>query len=420
MTITYWIGNAQSTPQVATITVTAVAIGGVLTATINGASVSYTCVSGDTVTTAAALWYALLIAARSIIPEFGELTFSNPSGGVITATASSAGTPFTMTKSQSGGATCTLSTTTANVSPSDVINPQNWVRGATNQIPQNGDDVVLANSSVPLLWNLDQLSGVLLNSFTRYQSFVASIGLPELNPLGYAEYRPTYLILGSNVTALPVVLGVGVGNGPSRERYNVGSYRTNLTVIASGSPLDAYAVRFLGSNGANTATILGTTVGVAMLPAETAALNLATVDGGGSLDLGPGVAFSGTGGGGTLTMRGGVCTAYCAPAAIVATNSAQLTLSATSGTYSALTASDGTHVRLTQPMTISSYTLARSSVIDNSANLGAVTLTSGSLDGTCQIIDANNGITFTNAATVNGQVTSGPFVFTGARTVKVT
>lgn len=427
MPTTSWNPNGQNIAQVSTIVVTAVAVGGTLTATINNKSITYTCITGDTIATAATAWLALL-QASTVPPEFTEITWANDTSATITATATEPGTPFTLTKSQSGGATCTLTATTANSSESDINNANNWIRNGVASLPQNGDDVVLANSDVPLLWNLDAFSAILLNSWTRYQSFTGTVGLPEQNPLGYVEYRPTYLLLASNINpgvgALPLTLGPGAGSGPTRERYNVQSYRTNLVVIASGPPTDAYAIRFLGSHGQNTLTVLGSSVGVCMLPTEVtpngSTINTASVDGGGTLDCGVGCAFSGTGGGGTLTITGGTCTLFCTPT-IVARNNATVTVSAPSGTYSSITLNNGVTLTVTCAMTITSLTVQKSSNVDLSANLGAVTVTSSTIDGdTCQILDPNNCVTWSNASTVNGQVTSGPFVFTGSRTVKVT
>ena len=421
-----WNPNSQNTAQVDTLVVTGVAVGGTLSAVINGKSITYTCITGDTTATAATGWQALL-AGSTVPPEFGEIDFT-VSSSTITATASSPGTPYTMTKSQSGGATCTLTHTTANASESDVYNASNWIRGGVAQLPQNGDDMVLGNSSVPLLWNLDLLSGVLLNSYSRYQSFTGTVGLPENNPLGYVEYRPTYFKIGSNInpaiSAFQMILGAGSGQGPTRERYDLQSYRTALTVIASGTPADDYAVRFLGSHGLNAITVLGSSVGICMLPTEVtpygATINTATVDGGGTLDCGAGCQFSGTSGGGTLTVTGGTCALFDTPS-ITARNNATVTLAAQNGTYSSVVCNNGVTLNIVAPMTITVLTWQKSSTVDASNTLGAVTVTTSTMDGdTCVVTDPNNVITWTNATTVNGEVTSGPFQFTGSRTVKVT
>lgn len=421
-----WVGNGQNIAQVTTLVVNAVAVGGTLSATINGKSITYTCVTGDTTATAATNWQALLTAS-DVPPEFGEIDWT-VSGSTITATAGTPGTPYTLTKSQSGGATCTLTTTVANSSQSDLTNAANWNRLGIPALPTTGDDVIIANTAVPILWNLDGLSGVLLNSWTRYQSFTGTIGLPENNPLGYVEYRPTYLELGSNVNpaldGFALTLGPGEGSGPTRERYDMQSYRTNFVAIAAGAPEDAYSIRFLGSHGENNLKITNVSVGVAMLPTETfptgATIGTATVDGGGTLDCGTGCTFSGTGGGGSITITGGTSTLFCVPN-IVARNNATVTLSAPDGTYSTITAVNGVQMTITCAMTITSLTLQKSSNLDASQNLGDVTITSSTMDGdTCQILDPNNTITFTNATTVAGQVSSGPITFTGSRTLKLT
>jgi len=427
MPTTTWNGNGQNISQIDTLQVTGVSVGGTLSAVINGKSIVYTCVTGDTPITAATNWAALLNAS-TVPPEFTEMTWTNPSDGVIVATATTPGTPFTLSKSQSGGATCTLTLTTSNSSQSDVTNPANWIRNGVASLPQNGDDAVLANTSIPLLWNLDQLGSILLNSWTRYQSFTGTVGLPENNPLGYVEYRPTYLLLGSNINpalgGLPISLGPGTGSGPTRERYNVQSYRATVTLIAAGSPQDAYAVRFLGTHGQNAVTVLGSSMGICMLPTEVspngALLNMATVDGGGTLDCGIGCAFSGTAGGGTITITGGSSTLFCSPN-VVAQNNATVTLSAPNGVYSNVSAINGVQLTTTCSMTITSLAVQKSSNLNNSNNLGAITVISSVIDGdTCQINDPNNTMTFTNATTVNGQVTSGPIVFTGPRSMKLT
>lgn len=421
MATTYWIGNGQQVAQVATLTVTAVSVGGTLSAVINTKTITYTCITGDTTSTAASGWQALLSNAVGA-PEFGEITFT-VSANVITATASIPGTPYTMTKNEAGGATCTLTTTQANVSQSDVNNADNWRRNGVAAIPQSGDDVIVSDSSIPLLWNLDAFSAVLFASFTRTQSFTGTVGLPENNPNGYYEYRPTYFLMGASVSPLPVRLGTGAGsgNGPTRERYNVGTYRTTLTVLASGSPADDYAIRFLGTHANNQITVIGTSVGVAMLPGETSTVDLATVDGGGTLDFGVLTTFTGTGGGGTLTVTGGSSTIYCTPAAVVARNNASVTLASPSGTYASVTANNGVQMTWAASFTITSLTVQKSSNVSNSNNLGAIVVTNATIDGdTCQIADPNNSVTWTNAPTINGQVTSGVFVFTGPRTLKLT
>src|SRR6266850_7945073 len=146
-----WLGNSQNIAQTVTLQVTAVAVGGILTATINGKDISYTCVTGDTVDSAAAAWQAAL-AGSTVPPEFAEETWTVV-GDTITATAGVPGRPFAgmtggLTSSGAGGATVTQTTTQASVSQSDPGLAANWNRAGTPAIPQNGDDVVIADSVV--------------------------------------------------------------------------------------------------------------------------------------------------------------------------------------------------------------------------------------------------------------------------------
>ena len=167
MPTTYWSPNQAAIAQVETYTFTAPSsIGNTYTATINGKSVTYASISGDTAALAATGLYNLLNVSTSIAPELTEITFANPSSGIITATAKEPGTPFANVPGTSAGLVLTTGNglangiatahTTANASPSDVNDPQNWLRviapaPGVRAIPVNGDDVVVSDSAVPML-----------------------------------------------------------------------------------------------------------------------------------------------------------------------------------------------------------------------------------------------------------------------------
>ena len=59
MATKYYVGTVQAVPQVDRLTISAVASGAVLTSTVNGKSVVYTCTSTDSTTTAAAAFLSL-------------------------------------------------------------------------------------------------------------------------------------------------------------------------------------------------------------------------------------------------------------------------------------------------------------------------------------------------------------------------
>lgn len=414
MTVRYWIGNAQYQAQIVECEVTAVATNATVSATINDKTLTYTCLAAGTVDDAAAGLVALCTASDAPT-EFAELTWES-SGAFITVTASTPGTPFYgmtggLTFGAAGGATVSDSETQANLSPSDVSNALNWATGSgTTGLPVDGDSIVLQSSSVPLLWNLDYFSGVWLAAVTRWGDFVGQIGLPAQNVNGYREYRPQYFEFGDTTDACAITLGLGSGNGPELEAWNAGTQQVTLTLMSG------QAVRFLGTHASNTGTVANSTLIVANAAGEAATFASLKVDGGANVTLGSGVTFSGA-----LTVSNGQLTTFVAPASITASNNSTLTVRAMGATFAAITAKGGTRVTWMSNGTITALTLASSSIFDKSQSILPLTITDSTLDGesNCQINDPFSTITFTNATSVTGQVTTGPFTFLGPRTVKV-
>jgi hypothetical protein len=441
MTTAYWTPNQAAIAQVETYTFGTPPGAGVwVLATINGKTVTYVTVPGDTAVTVATAVTALLSAASGIAAELLEISFANPSSGVVTATAKVPGTPFANVPGT--GAGLVLSTgngwvggvatahTQANQSPNDVNDPQNWLRvtppaPGVRQLPQNGDDEVVNNSNVDMWWNLDQLAVVQRNTFTRWQSFTATIGLPENNPSGYVEWRATYYKLSGPQGSVPagglqMVLGQGAttGTGPTRERYNVQSQLATLTILATGQPQDAYGVRFLGVHTGNTVTVLGgASLGVAMLNGEIAGMLSATVGSGSTLGIGAGVTWTT---GSTLSVYGGKADLSSPPATLTLANGAAVTVSKDGLTWAAVTAQGGSAMTWLAGGTITTLAMTTGARLDKSQDARALTITNSTIDGdTCIINDPLGCVVMTNAATVKQSVAAGPFQFTGPRTVKV-
>lgn len=413
MATVIWTGASQNTAQEITILITATAVGGTVAVSANSvvaATVTYTGVTGDTVSTFASGLQALL-ASSDAPPEFQEVTWTVDTA-TITGVANTPGVPFTFTKADAGGATSTLTNTVANVSSNDVNNAKNWIRSGATSIPQNMDDVVLRDSNVSLLWNLSALAAVQFATFTRWNSYTGQIGLPDINPNGYFEYRATYFQFISSAAQFPFYLGYGDGNGPSLERYNVGTQRTN--VVAQGGGNGHFD--FLGTNANNTILVEGCTGNVAMGSAETSTIASGTVNGGGTLNLGSGVTFSGE-----LTVNQGTVTTYCAPATMTINNGSTVTVGALTLTYATVTASGNSVIIWNSDSTITTLTLQTGASLDKSGDLRPMTITNSTIDGdTCFVNDPQSKITWTNATSVRQAVTSGPFIFQGTRTVKVT
>lgn len=441
MPTTYWSPNQAAVAQVRTYTFTAPSsVGNTYNATLNGKTVTYTSIAADTAALVAAGLFSLLNVNSGIAAEFTEIAWTNPSDGVVKATANTPGTPFAgvpgtdkgLVLSTGNGLANGITTveTVANKSPSDVLDAQNWLRVTTpapgvRAIPVNGDDVEASNSAIPMLWNLDQLAAVQFNTWKRWQSMTGAIGLPDINPLGYKEWRATYFKFvgpqGSTPAGgLVMVLGQGSsGAGPSREHYNVGSQKTTLNILAAGQSAEEYGIRFLGVHTDNTFTLLGgVSLGVAMQDGEIASLSSSTVDGNSKIGIGADVTWKAAS---TLTMYGGSAVLLAAPATLALNNGARATIVEDGLTWSAITARGGSTMNWLAGGTITTLTMETGSSLDKGSDLRALTITNHTLDGdTCVISDPLNTITFTNAGTVKQQVTSGPYLFTGSRTVKVT
>jgi hypothetical protein len=424
-----FIGNQALVAQVLNLPVTAVALGGTIAVTINTKVVSYTCVSGETLASAAANLAALLAACQ--FPEFLESTWaqSTTTANIVTVTANTPGTPIYSTRgwgvsvSATGGAAISLVQVQPNLSPSDIADPLNWLRNGVNALPQNGDNFIISNTDVPLLWNLDQFP--VPGSFTRWQDFTGTIGLPENNPSGYVEYRPTYLSCvgqtSSSSSSSPsnqivAIIGQGtIGSGPTRERYNFGSNPVKWVVNAAGSPEDDYAVRILGTNAATTLQVTGVTVGVGMLPGESAAFATAVVDGSGALDVGQNVTV-----GQSVSLFGATLNLYCACPVVSAQQSAQVTVLSTQLAYPSFTMMTGSTLVWNSDSNVTVLALQNGSTMDCSQDVRPFTIGTLTIDAdTCQVNDPNNRTQWTNAVVLNQQVTSGPFVFGSGRAIKV-
>ena len=434
-----WSPNQALTAQVETYTFTVPnGPGNWYVATINGKSLTYVSVIGDTAATVATAVAAMLAAVAgtgSGPAELAEISFANPFAGVVTATALVPGTPFAnvtirgvagqgLVMSTGNGLVNGIATahTTPNASPSDVGDAQNWLRfvgsaSGARALPQNGDAVVVANSSVPMLWNLDALSSVQFATYTRWQSMTGQVGLPYVSAGGYDEWRATYFQFVGPAGSVPaggltMILGQGSGSGPSLEQYDLQSQQATLVILAAG------VVRFLGVHTNNAFTALGgTDLEIAAQNGELATLSSSTLDGGATLTIGAGVTWTAAS---TLTIVGGTTTLYAAPQTLSASGGASVTFATDQITWSTVNAQGGCTLTWLAGGTLTTLAMSVGCTLDKSQDARALTIVNSTIDGdTCQIVDPLNAITFTNATTVKQSVTQGPFQFAGTRTVKV-
>lgn len=268
MATTSWQGDAAAVAQVDTVQVTLFDAATTYTLTINGKDVSVagTTDAAGTATALAAAWNA------SIEPEVAEITASSATD-TVTLTGDTAGKPFVVTSSVSGGTGTigAVTSDTAATGPNHWDNADNWSGDA---VPVNADDVVIEQGS-DILYGLGQ-SAVTLTSLTVKRSFSGRIGLPEIANADqatgnrYAEYRATYLAIG----ATTILIGEGPGTGSGRIKIDTGSVAHTMNLYGTGSPLEVGlpSVLLKGSNAANVLNVTRGSIGVAVLAGETAQL----------------------------------------------------------------------------------------------------------------------------------------------------
>ncbi len=190
-----WSGNQVSRAGTQSSTVTAVGTG-TITAAINSKTETYTYVAADTL--AATATAAIAAFQNSVIPEFGLVTWTNPSDGVMFATGPSDGRPVTVTFGATGSCTLAATVTVAPTSANDIADAANYVGGVA---PVNLDVIVAQGTAPDMLYGLATYTGNTV-SINRQASYTGSIGLSDWNPIGFQEYLPVRLeTAGTAITA---------------------------------------------------------------------------------------------------------------------------------------------------------------------------------------------------------------------------
>lgn len=286
-----WIGRAQAIAQVDTVTVANTwAQNDTVTLTINDKDLVITIgtlvTTAQVATTIKQAWEneTLTDTDASFTPakggqdivEHAEIT-ATVDASVVTLTHDSAGTPFTLsvTESTAGDGTATEATATTATGPNFWDNVDNWDTGAA---PADTDSVYIDNSDISILYNIEPNLGAGSESLALLsigQNFTGTIGLPQQNEGGYVEYRPTYL----KVEADSVIVGRGDGAGSGRIKLDTDSETTSILVENTGTPLEFGLEAFLwkGADDDNSLIVKGGSVGVARFGGETATLDILRV-----------------------------------------------------------------------------------------------------------------------------------------------
>jgi hypothetical protein len=264
MSVNVWRGDAPAVAQVTTVTIGTYDVTTTYSVTINGKSVSTLGTGGTAATTATALQGLL---AASTITEFQDATWT-VSAAVITGTAATAGVPFTLSTSVTGGTgTISNSTTTTSSGPNDASTAANWTTGA---IPAAGDDLWFINSASSVKWGLASISNPALTSINGDSTFTGEIGLPRYNAVGgYYEYRARFLTAG--FATLNWGQNPGQGSGSGRVQLDSGATVWTANIISTGTPADhgRPALYMKGTSAGNVLNVQSGAVGVAIEPGDT-------------------------------------------------------------------------------------------------------------------------------------------------------
>lgn len=263
-----WTGKSVAVAQVDDGSITAYDAASTYKITINGVEVSSTA-AGSANLAAAALVAA---AGASTHPYFSSVSWSNPSAANITATAGTAGVPFTATLSVTGGTgtVSNFSNTTASSGPNHWDDADNWEGGV---LPGAGDDVVIENSDSQINYGLDTITAA-LTSITVLRTFTGRIGLDSVKfSLGgtvtsadAVEYREDYLKVDVTTINLGQQIGPGTPAGSARIKINnTKAGASTLTVHGTANAASESflpAVRYVAANASADVTVLSAPGGV--------------------------------------------------------------------------------------------------------------------------------------------------------------
>ncbi|MFG0249244.1 MAG: hypothetical protein ACF8OB_10185 [Phycisphaeraceae bacterium JB051] len=278
MATLYWKGCGPAVAQVTTITPAGTLPNQTFTLTVGDTSLSYTAGASDTATDIAQALADMWNASTHV---YHTSITASQDADIVTLTSDIPGVPFVVTASATGSATLTVNTTTVNRGPHDWSTPANW---STGSLPTNGDTVIFENSSVPVLFGLDQ-SAVTLAALHIKQSYVGKIGLDDTTftvdenttQSSQCEYRDTYLAIGASSVDIGQYTGSSTPAGSSRIKLNTGMTQTTLQVhntASIGADSHQQPVRWIGNHANNVVGILRGKLGIANnLPNESATVS---------------------------------------------------------------------------------------------------------------------------------------------------
>jgi hypothetical protein len=368
-----------------------VEVGDIFTLTCGGDSVSFTATAGTVANVTAGLtaaWNA------STYPQMAEITASDQTT-YVKLLADTAGVDFLITSSTTDGGgndtqTLVMSTAVANAGPNDATTVSNWSTGA---VPTAADTVVFEDSDVDLLYNLDQIDFLILHV---KMSYTGSIGFPEMNASGYAEYRATSL-QGASCTT--VNIGQGGGSGSSFTRLEFDGGTPNIVVTNTGTALDDTVKALMLTNFAAGTTVTVSKGSVAIDPyagetstATTVEIGYTTSDSDVDFYAGSGSTIT------TFEQSGGSAEVEAAVTTITQTGGS-LYLNGT--TLTTVTAYAGTLYYMTTT-TIATLVIGSLATVNCERDMRAKTITNLSMYAGGAFLDPHGAVTVTNGIDLVG------------------
>lgn len=373
-----------------------------LVATIGTKSVSFVAGSVTTTTVISNFVTAWNALDSAIYPEFAEYTAAVGSSTTATLTADKPGIPgeIALVSTEANGdpqdsQTLSIAHTTTATGPWTWDNAANWLE---NAVPTTGDDVYLANSSIPFRYGFAQ-TAVTLASLHIAASHSGDVALPLQNENGYREYRANYLAIKATICNI----GYGDGRGARRIWLDLSTAQTALSIYGSGPPIDdgLEAILIKGTHADNTLTATQGSIGVGVLSAEVATFKTNKIGNEGSPDqdvklrFGPGCTLNGAGS--TFLQEGGTVITESSLLAVTK-NSGTLILRGAAAVSGTLANRGG---KLIDESTGTLTALDNSGDYDRSRFPKPKTITDATARKGCRIYDPLGTITWTNPVQFN-------------------
>jgi hypothetical protein len=279
MALKRWMGAAQAVALIQPFTIGTNDTSTTYSLTINGKTVSVVGQSAGASATAAAFTAALQLASGqasggTVIPEFAELTWTNPSSNVVQAAGNTPGVPFAIQIGITGGSGnfAGYSDITAPTGPNYFDNPGNWDSGTA---PAAGDTLDIDNNATSILYTSVSDATKSFAAVNIGAGFTGQIGLAQQNANGYQEYRSTSLAFETPL----LTIGAGNGNGSPLIRLNLGTVACAATVYdtAPSAETGVEAVVLDFNNSSTTVDVVSGTVGIGVISKASGAIGTLSI-----------------------------------------------------------------------------------------------------------------------------------------------